>query len=467
MGSMSSSDAAPLPRLGEVFFDVRGNSRSMRLSWYADTGVAVLSIWQGGMCTGTFRLAIADLPRMVQTLQRGPGESRPDWGAGEPGAEPVAEPESAIARMRAMPLPGEQLLAESEGPRTGAADYLAGLPDGPRSAPAAQYPAGPADDPRSAPAAQYPAGPADDPRSAPAAQYPAPAGDYPADPPGRRAPAPDYLAGPPDDRISPSAADYGAPSPGDRAPSPDYLAGPPGHRAGSSPEYPADPPGHRAPAPADYLADPPPGHRAPPRADYPADSPGHRAPSPPHAPGHRSDPPGYAPDPLGYPAGRPDHGAEPPANYLTGPANYPQDPPGYRPESLADLPGPSAIGPGPYQEALGPGGGPGAWNPGADRSANPGDRRDPADYSRDPYRAGSGPVDYRDESPAPYYEPGSSAPGDGDAAGGSAADYPAHYASTVTDDDPLGAPADSFPYGRPPRARRAASRHAAPDVPFD
>ncbi len=39
---MSASDAAPLPRLGEVFFDVRGNSRSMRLSWYADTGIAGL-----------------------------------------------------------------------------------------------------------------------------------------------------------------------------------------------------------------------------------------------------------------------------------------------------------------------------------------------------------------------------------------------------------------------------------------
>jgi len=78
---MSASDAAPLPRLGEVFFDVRGSSRSMRLSWYADTGVAVFSIWQGGMCTGTFRLPIGDLPRMVEILQRGP------QGAGHPAAE--------------------------------------------------------------------------------------------------------------------------------------------------------------------------------------------------------------------------------------------------------------------------------------------------------------------------------------------------------------------------------------------
>lgn len=73
---MSASDAAPLPRLGEVFFDVRGDSRSMRLSWYADTGVAVFSIWQGGMCTGTFRLPIDDLPRMIETLQRGPERRR-------------------------------------------------------------------------------------------------------------------------------------------------------------------------------------------------------------------------------------------------------------------------------------------------------------------------------------------------------------------------------------------------------
>ena len=336
MGSMSSSDAAPLPRLGEVFFDVRGNSRSMRLSWYADTGVAVLSIWQGGMCTGTFRLAIADLPRMIQTLQHGPGAPRPDWDA----EARAAEPQSAVARMRAVPLPGEDLLAASEGPRTGAADYLDGRPDDPRSAPA-----------------QYQA---DDPRSA-STQYLAPPVDYQADPPDRRPAPPDYLGGAPADRNSAPAAAYMAGSPRERPPSPDYPAGPSGHRAPAPPDYLADPPERRAPAPPDYLADPP---------------------------GHRADPPGYAPDPHGYPADRPEHPAGPPANYLTGPANYPQDPPGYRPEYPADLPGPSAIGPAGYQDTLRPGGGPGAWNPGADRSAIPRDRRGPADYPRDPYPAG-------------------------------------------------------------------------------
>jgi hypothetical protein len=72
---MSASDAVPLPRQGEVFFDVRSDSRTMRLSWYAGTGVAVFSIWQGGVCTGTFRLPLADLPRMIETLRTGPARS--------------------------------------------------------------------------------------------------------------------------------------------------------------------------------------------------------------------------------------------------------------------------------------------------------------------------------------------------------------------------------------------------------
>ena len=84
MGNMSASDAAPLPRQGEVFFDVRGEARVLRLSWYADTGIAVFSIWQGGTCTGTFRLPIDELPRMVETLRRGPGGP----AAADPGPHP-------------------------------------------------------------------------------------------------------------------------------------------------------------------------------------------------------------------------------------------------------------------------------------------------------------------------------------------------------------------------------------------
>jgi hypothetical protein len=75
---MSEPDAVPLPREGEVFFDVRGEARTMRLSWYADSAVAVFSIWQGNRCIGTFRLPFVDLVRMVETLQSGPPSRTPD-----------------------------------------------------------------------------------------------------------------------------------------------------------------------------------------------------------------------------------------------------------------------------------------------------------------------------------------------------------------------------------------------------
>lgn len=94
MGSMSASDAAPLPRLGEVFFDVRGSARSMRLSWYADTDVAVFSIWQAGTCTGTFRLPMGELERMIETLRRGPGGRPP----ADPAATAFSDPHALGAR---------------------------------------------------------------------------------------------------------------------------------------------------------------------------------------------------------------------------------------------------------------------------------------------------------------------------------------------------------------------------------
>jgi hypothetical protein len=103
---MSASDAAPLPRLGEVFFDVRGSSRSMRLSWYSDTGVAVFSIWQGGMCTGTFRLPIGDLPRMIEILQRGPDDQRSP--AGDHRGPAVAQRAAAGDQARPRQVGGER-----------------------------------------------------------------------------------------------------------------------------------------------------------------------------------------------------------------------------------------------------------------------------------------------------------------------------------------------------------------------
>src|ERR1700753_371341 len=89
MGSMSASESGHLPRLGESFFDVRGGSRSMRLSWYANSGVAVFSIWQGGTCTGTFRLPAEELARLVDSLQRGAAGEESGGQAGQ-STDPIA-----------------------------------------------------------------------------------------------------------------------------------------------------------------------------------------------------------------------------------------------------------------------------------------------------------------------------------------------------------------------------------------
>jgi len=139
MNNMSASDAAPLPRLGEVFFDVRGSSRSMRLSWYSDTGVAVFSIWQGGTCTGTFRLPIEELPRLVGALQRGPADG-PDFrgqsGLGDPrgpgdmrGLPRQLPGAPTDPRLRVVPGYGGPYDGDYAGPATG--DFRALRPDDP------------------------------------------------------------------------------------------------------------------------------------------------------------------------------------------------------------------------------------------------------------------------------------------------------------------------------------------------
>src|ERR1700693_2539723 len=126
MGTMSASDAAPLPRLGEVFFDVRGSSRSMRLSWYADTGTSVFSIWQGGTCTGTFRLPLEELPRLIDALHR--GVQAPDPRAPRGSGAYASQLPGAPTDPRLTALPGGYgRETDFSGPVTG--DFRALRPD--------------------------------------------------------------------------------------------------------------------------------------------------------------------------------------------------------------------------------------------------------------------------------------------------------------------------------------------------
>jgi hypothetical protein len=58
-----------LPQAGDVFSDVRGDDRTMRVTPHPDAGVVVVSVWAGKICRASFRLPEEDVPRLIETLQ--------------------------------------------------------------------------------------------------------------------------------------------------------------------------------------------------------------------------------------------------------------------------------------------------------------------------------------------------------------------------------------------------------------
>ena len=63
--------ATPLPTTGEVFLDARGDRRALRVSWHGEVGLVVLSLWRGQVCAGTFRLAVDEVPVLIDLLRGG------------------------------------------------------------------------------------------------------------------------------------------------------------------------------------------------------------------------------------------------------------------------------------------------------------------------------------------------------------------------------------------------------------
>jgi hypothetical protein len=61
--------ATPLPASGEAFLDARGDGRALRVTWHPEADVVVLSLWRGRTCAGTFRLAVEDVPALVELLR--------------------------------------------------------------------------------------------------------------------------------------------------------------------------------------------------------------------------------------------------------------------------------------------------------------------------------------------------------------------------------------------------------------
>lgn len=61
----------PLPRAGSIFPDLRGDDRSLRVSWHRESQVVVLSLWRDNLCVGTFRVGADEVPDLIASLRDG------------------------------------------------------------------------------------------------------------------------------------------------------------------------------------------------------------------------------------------------------------------------------------------------------------------------------------------------------------------------------------------------------------
>ena len=65
------SAVRPLPETGSIYLDARGGDRALRVTWHHESGLVVLSLWRENVCAGSFRLAIDDVPALIDLLREG------------------------------------------------------------------------------------------------------------------------------------------------------------------------------------------------------------------------------------------------------------------------------------------------------------------------------------------------------------------------------------------------------------
>lgn len=96
----------PVPRVGDVFSDVRDGDRTLRISSHGDRGALVVSLWVGAHCRASFRLAAGDLDRLMSTLD----DVRASFGLeGEPAAAGPTVPAGPTAQGTDPEPPAEQM----------------------------------------------------------------------------------------------------------------------------------------------------------------------------------------------------------------------------------------------------------------------------------------------------------------------------------------------------------------------
>jgi hypothetical protein len=91
-------EVLPMPAFGDLFTDVRGDDRRMRVSYHGDRGVVVVSLWSGEVCRGSFRLAAGDVRGLIAILTE--IEASTDAPAPGPGS-----PADAVAGTADRPEP--------------------------------------------------------------------------------------------------------------------------------------------------------------------------------------------------------------------------------------------------------------------------------------------------------------------------------------------------------------------------
>ena len=69
------SAVRPLPETGSIFLDARGGDRALRVSWHQEADLVVLSLWRDNVCAGSFRLAVDEVPDLIDVLRQALTES--------------------------------------------------------------------------------------------------------------------------------------------------------------------------------------------------------------------------------------------------------------------------------------------------------------------------------------------------------------------------------------------------------
>lgn len=86
-----------MPSFGDLFTDLRGEDRTLRVSYHPDRGAVVLSLWNGTLCRGSFRMPADDVDRLLALLTAvriaAGGDDADDAGTVADGSTaPVLEP---------------------------------------------------------------------------------------------------------------------------------------------------------------------------------------------------------------------------------------------------------------------------------------------------------------------------------------------------------------------------------------